>query len=197
MGGDVMGGLIQLGYEGPDFCLKDQKGNSVTLSTLKGHNVLLSFHPLAWTHICQAQVNTIDAHLDLFERLNTIPLAISVDSAATKRAWGEAIGIKKLQLLSDFWPHGSIARQYGVFREKDGFASRANILLNEKLEVIFAKEYELDQIPELREVIFILRDYTKSEIPNLEIEIQRCLKDAAGRTVCMEDSRAKGINATN
>ena len=189
--------LIQMGYEGPDFCLKDQFGTYVTLSSLKGRNILLSFHPLAWTEVCQAQVNSIDAHIKLFERLNTLPFALSVDSFAAKKAWSDALGIKKLQFLSDFWPHGDVARLYGVFVEKEGFSARVNIILNEKHEVIFAKGYELGEVPNLREIIFLLKDYTQTEIPNLDMEIQRCLKDAVGRTVCMKDSRSKGIDATN
>ncbi|MDD2206201.1 MAG: redoxin domain-containing protein [Aminobacterium sp.] len=192
-----MEGLIPLGYEAPDFSSRDQNGKNVILSTLIGKNILLSFHPLAWTSVCQAQVNTIDTHMRLFDKLNTIPFALSVDSYASKKAWSDALGIKKLQFLSDFWPHGSIARQYGVFREQDGISSRANILLNEKHEVIFTKIYGLEETPDLREIIFVLKDYTRTEIPNIEIEIQRCMKDALGRTVCIKDSRAKGIDATN
>jgi peroxiredoxin len=61
------------------------------------------------------------------------------------------------RLLSDFWPHGAVARLYGVFREQDGFAERANVLVNEKGMVVFSKVYEISQLPDLEEVVQVLK----------------------------------------
>jgi peroxiredoxin len=64
--------------------------------------------------------------------LNTVPLGIGVDSVPSNKAWAELMNIIKTSLLSDFWPHGEVAKLYGVFREKDGFTERANIIVGEE-----------------------------------------------------------------
>ena len=63
--------------------------------------------------------------------MNTVAVGISVDSTYSKEAWAAAIGIKKTRLLADFWPHGEVAKMYGIFREKDSFSERANIVIDE------------------------------------------------------------------
>ena len=64
--------------------------------------------------------------------------------------------IKNTKLLVDFWPHGDVARLYGVFREKDGFAERANIIVDEEQEVVFVKIYPTSQLPDFDEIIKFL-----------------------------------------
>jgi len=108
-----MGEIIDLGFEALDFSLKDQNNEEVRLSDFKGRNILLSFHPLAWTKICTEQMNRLDVRMDLFEKLNTIPFGLSVDTVPCKKAWAKEIGIERLRLLSDFWPHGEIAGAFG------------------------------------------------------------------------------------
>jgi peroxiredoxin len=75
----------------------------------------------------------------------------------SKKAWAESLGIEKLRLLSDFWPHGYVAQRYGIFRDKDGFSERANIVLDERGKVIFSKVYEISQLPDIDEIIGLLR----------------------------------------
>lgn len=123
----------------PDFALKDQDGKEFKLSNLKGKRVLLSFHPLAWTSICAKQMLSLEANKDKFESLNTVPIGLSVDSVPTKKAWAESLGIKSVRLLSDFWPHGYVAKLYGIFREKEGFSERANIIVDENGKIAFLK----------------------------------------------------------
>jgi peroxiredoxin len=86
-----------------------------------------------------------------------VPVGISVDSAPTKKAWASDLGIKKVRLLSDFWPHGGVSSLYGLFREKDGFSERANVIVNENGEVIFSKVYELGELPDIQEIIELLK----------------------------------------
>jgi peroxiredoxin len=83
-------------------------------------------------------------------------LAISIDSPYANKAWADMIGVKNTILLSDFWPHGHVASQYGVFRDKEGFAERTNIVLDENHNVIFCKVYALDQQPDMSEVYGLL-----------------------------------------
>lgn len=190
-----MGKLIDLGFDAPDFSLKDQNNEEVRLSDFKGRNILLSFHPLAWTKICTEQMNRLDVRMDLFEKLNTVPFGLSVDTVPCKKAWSKEIGIEKLRLLSDFWPHGELAGLMGIFRENDGFSERANILLNEKHEIIFTRVYDLGEQPDLREIEEFLIDYNNTSI-DLDVEIKKCLVDNKGKLLCMADLSAVGIHTT-
>jgi peroxiredoxin len=148
--------MIAVGSKAPDFILKDQDGKQVQLSELKGKKVLLSFHPLAWTKVCAEQMKSLEANYERFEKLNTIALGLSVDAVPSKKAWAKELAIDKTRLLSDFWPHGEVAKLYDIFREKDGFSERANIIVDENLKVIFAKTYPISQVPDIEEVIKFL-----------------------------------------
>src|SRR4030043_2080267 len=123
---------LKKGDMAPDFVLRDQNGKEFKLADFRGKRVLLSFHPLAWTRVCAEQMQSLEANKDVFESLNTIPVGLSVDSVPTKKAWAKELGITRVQLLADFWPHGYVAKLYGIFREKDGFSERANIVVDEK-----------------------------------------------------------------
>jgi len=109
---------LQPGEIAPDFTLSDQKGSEFKLSSMRGKRVLLSFHPLAWTGVCAKQMQALESHKGAFAALNTEAVGISVDSVPTKKAWADDLGIKQTRLLSDFWPHGYVAKLYGLFREK-------------------------------------------------------------------------------
>jgi peroxiredoxin len=148
---------IQKGEKALDFTLKDQNGDEFKLSAAKGKRVLLSFHPLAWTNICAKQMQALEANTDTFASLNTIPVGISIDSVPTKKAWAENLHIKITRLLSDFWPHGYVAKLYGMFREGDGFSERANIVIDENGKILFSKVYPLSELPDIQEVIQVLK----------------------------------------
>ncbi|MFC2058091.1 peroxiredoxin [Chloroflexota bacterium] len=155
-----MGGrktLLQKGETAPDFSLKDQDGKEFRLSELKGRRILLSFHPLAWTGVCAKQMQSLEENAVIFESLNTVPVGISVDSVPTKKAWALQLGIEKVRLLSDFWPHGGVAKLYGLFREKDGFSERANVIVDENGKAIFSKVYELGELPDIQEIVELLK----------------------------------------
>ena len=152
-------GALPKGEAAPDFTLKDQNGDEFKLSEFRGKRVLLSFHPLAWTGVCAKQMQALEASQKTLESLNTIPAGISIDSVPTKKAWAEDLGIKNIRLLSDFWPHGQVARLYGIFREQDGFSERANIILDENSKIMFSKVYEISQLPDLDEIIGELKGH--------------------------------------
>jgi peroxiredoxin len=145
---------INIGDNAPDFTLKDQNGNEVTLSALQGKNVLLSFHPLAWTKICGQQMKSLEDNFQRFQEKKTVAFGVSVDSVPTKKAWAERdLGITKTSLLSDFWPHGGIAQRFGIFREQDGFSQRANIIIDAQGHVSFVKIYDISQLPDIEEIL--------------------------------------------
>ena len=148
---------VEKGETAPDFSLKDQNGNDFTLSSMKGKRIILSFHPLAWTGICAQQMKALETNKGKFAALNTEAVGISVDSVPTKKAWADDLGIKTTRLLSDFWPHGRVARLYGVFREIDGISERANFVIDEYGNVGFVKVYGLSQLPDIEEVINVLK----------------------------------------
>jgi len=148
--------MIAVGSKAPDFILKDQDGKQVQLSELKGKKVLLSFHPLAWTKVCAEQMKSLEANYQRFEKLNSIALGLSVDAVPSKKAWAKELAIENTRLLSDFWPHGEVAKLYDIFREKDGFSGRADIIVDENLKVIFAQTYPISHLPDIEEVIKFL-----------------------------------------
>ena len=148
--------MIAVGSKAPDFILKDQDGKEIQLSEVKGKKVVLSFHPLAWTKVCAEQMKSLEANYKRFEKLNTIALGLSVDTVPSKKAWARELAIENTRLLSDFWPHGEVAKLYGIFRDKDGFSERANIIVDENLKVIFAQTYPISQLPDIEEIIKLL-----------------------------------------
>jgi peroxiredoxin len=137
----------------PDFTLKDQNAEDFTLDRQKGRRVLLSFHPLAWTDVCRKQMLSLEANFKKFSDLNTIPVGLSVDPVPSKKAWADDMELKNLRILSDFWPHGAVAKAYGIFREHAGTSERANILVDEKGKVAWIKVYDIPQLPDINEVL--------------------------------------------
>ena len=147
----------QIGEKAKDFALKDQNGKEFKLSQFSGKRVLLSFHPLAWTEVCAKQMKSLEENRETLDSLNTIALGISVDTMPSKLAWAESLGIKNTPLLSDFWPHGEVAKLYGIFRDKNGFSERANIIVDENGKIVFFKIYPIPELPDINEIIDFLK----------------------------------------
>lgn len=150
--------MIKLDQSIKNFTLTDQFGQSFMLSKMKGRRVLLSFHPLAWTTVCARQMQTLEKNHKIFDKFNTIAVGLSVDSVPSKAAWAKAIKIKQTRLLADFWPHGKVARSFGIFREKDGISQRANIIIDEAGKVCFVKVYPIAELPDIKEIIAFLKN---------------------------------------
>jgi peroxiredoxin len=147
----------RIGEKARDFSLEDQNGKEFTLSDFKGKKVLLSFHPAAWTSVCAEQMKSLENNKSAFDALNTVAVGVSVDTVPSKKAWAESLGIKNTRLLSDFWPHGRVAKKYGIFRAEDGISERANIIIDEKQKIVFLKIYKLGQLPDIQEIISTLK----------------------------------------
>jgi peroxiredoxin len=75
----------------------------------------------------------------------------------SKNAWAKDLGIKETRLLSDFWPHGEVAKKYGIFLEEKGISGRANIILDENQNIVFFKVYEISQFPDIEEIYDFLK----------------------------------------
>lgn len=143
---------IEIGKKAPELILEDIHENKVKLSDFKGKKVLLSWHPLAWTGVCTDQMRALEANHERFEKLNTVALGLSVDPVPGKLAWASVLRIKNTLLLSDFWPHGKAAKDYGIFLEDMGISERANVIIDEKGIVRWMKVYPIAQLPDIEEV---------------------------------------------
>lgn len=134
--------MLDEGTEAPDFTLKDQNGRAVTLSGYRGpdggRNVLLVFFPLAFTGVCQAELDEIRENLERYENDDTATLAISVGPPPTHKIWATDRGFT-FPVLSDFWPHGAVAKAYGVFNDVAGFANRGTFVVDRSGVIRFAE----------------------------------------------------------
>ncbi len=156
-----MGSRPKVGDKAKGFILLDQNGKEFRLSKFGGKRVLLSFHPLAWTSVCAEQMKSLEKNQNVFNSLNTVAVGVSTDTVPSKKAWAESLGIKNTRLLSDFWPHGKVARAYGLFRKDEGISERANVVIDEKGTVAFLKVYPISKLPDIQEIIEILRKMPK------------------------------------
>ena len=121
---------LGVGEVAPDFTLTDQHGKPVSLSSFRGvKNVVLVFFPFAFTSICTGELCEIRDDLGAFVSDDVEVLAISCDPMFSLRAWADAQGYF-FPMLSDFWPHGSTAQAYGVFRQSNGSALRGTFLID-------------------------------------------------------------------
>jgi mycoredoxin-dependent peroxiredoxin len=115
----------------PDFELANQFGEHIRLSEFRGKRpVALVFFPLAFSSTCTTELCTLRDNIAMFKTAGIELIGISVDSKATLRAWAQQEGYD-FNLLADFWPHGEVAREYGVFLPEKGFANRATFLIDE------------------------------------------------------------------
>jgi peroxiredoxin (alkyl hydroperoxide reductase subunit C) len=133
---------VKVGDEAPDFRLRDQNNEEVTLSSFRGaKGVLLIFYPAAFTGICTGELNRVRADLPMFQNDDVQVLTISVDSVYSHKIFSERDGYE-FPLLSDFWPHGAVATAYGVLNEKSGMADRGTFLVDRDGIVQFAEHFQ-------------------------------------------------------
>jgi mycoredoxin-dependent peroxiredoxin len=130
---------VEVGQEAPDFTLRDQDGQKVTLSSFRGQkNVLLVFYPFAFSRICTGELCQIRDDLPSFQNDGLQVLAVSVDSPYALKSFAKAEGYQ-FPLLADFWPHGEVAQTYGVFNDLSGMANRGTFLIDKAGVVRFAE----------------------------------------------------------
>lgn len=150
--------MIATGSTAPDFALPNQSRETVRLSDYRGRrNVVLAFHPLAFTPVCSLQVQTYERERPAFDALETQVLALSTDAGPSKRAWADSLGGVSYHLLSDFHPQGQVARDYGVMGD-DGLSERALIVVDKAGVVRWTKRYEMPEQPPIGELLAALRE---------------------------------------
>jgi len=137
----------------PDFTLTDHNEKEWSKKSLEGKMILLSWHPLAWTKVCAQQMQSLEEHVNDFEKMGVVALGLSIDTVPSKHAWAKELGIEKTPLLSDFWPHGHFASLLGIFRKNDGFSERANIIVDKKGIIRFIKIYPISELPDIKEMV--------------------------------------------
>jgi mycoredoxin-dependent peroxiredoxin len=119
-----------IGATAPDFTLKDQYGQDVSLAGFRGDKaVVVVFFPFAFSGICTGELCEIRDDLGAFANDDVQVLAVSCDHMFTQRAYADAQGYF-FPVLSDFWPHGQVAQDYGVFVQDGGFATRGTFLID-------------------------------------------------------------------
>ena len=121
---------LEIGSLAPDFELPNQFGEHVRLSDFRGvRPVALVFFPLAFSSGCTNELCTLQDNIAMFQDQRVELIGISVDSKATLRSFAETHGYD-FELLADFWPHGAVSKEYGVFLDKKGFATRATFVID-------------------------------------------------------------------
>ncbi|MDP2012604.1 MAG: redoxin domain-containing protein [Actinomycetota bacterium] len=129
---------LAIGVQAPDFQLPDHRGGKVRLQDLREQRaVLLVFFPFAFTEVCSSEFRALQSKVKAFEHRGVTVLGISCDSpyALAEFATREQL---TLDLLSDFWPHGAVCREYGVLLDDKGFAMRGSFLVNRKGNIVWS-----------------------------------------------------------
>lgn len=150
---------LEVGALAPDFTLADQFGQDVTLSDFRGRKaVALVFYPYAFSGVCTGEMAGIKSRLDDFMTFDTEVLAISCDPMFSLRAFADAEGLN-FPLLSDFWPHGEVARAYGVLDERRGAPRRSSYVVDREGVVRWAVHNAVGDGRDLAEHLAQLRDH--------------------------------------
>ena len=140
--------MVDVGDLAPDFELPAAGRRPVRLSSFRGQkNVVVVFYPLAFTGVCQGELCAIRDSIEDFSGDDVVTLAISCDSTAVHKKWAEEQGYT-FPLLADFWPHGEVARAYGVFQEDFGVALRGTFIVDKQGKVAYKT---VNAIPDARD----------------------------------------------
>jgi mycoredoxin-dependent peroxiredoxin len=146
---------VEVGQEAPDFELKDQHGTPVRLSGFRGKkNVVLVFYPLAFSGVCSGELCAMRDEFPEVNRDDVELVTVSVDSGFVLRTWADREHFS-FTMLSDFWPHGAVAKSYGVFDENMGVATRGTFVIDKSGVVRWEV---VNPIPQARDIA----DYQKA-----------------------------------
>ena len=136
---------VKTGDRAPEFDLEVTRGERVRLSDFRGRcNVLLVFHPFAYTPVCEEEARDLQENLESFRNAQTEIVFVSCDSSPTRQAWRKELGAEYI-FASDFWSHGEVAKAYGVFNESNGAPHRGTFLIDKDGMVIWSLVKERDE----------------------------------------------------
>ena len=136
---------VKTGEVAPEFDLAVTHDERVRLSDFRGRsNVLLVFHPFAFTPVCEDEARDLQENLESFRQASTEIVLVSCDASAARQAWKRELGAE-YTFASDFWPHGAAARAYGVFNEANGAPHRGTFLIDSGGTVIWSLVKERDE----------------------------------------------------
>ena len=139
----------RVGDKAPDFTLPAVAGGKVSLHEYFGEkNVVISFVPAAWTPVCSDQWPGYNIVKDIFDQHDAVLLGITVDNIPSQFAWINQMGTLWFPVLSDFWPHGAVARRYGVLRS-DGVSERALFVIDKKGIIRYIDVHDINKRPPL------------------------------------------------
>ena len=156
---------VKVGDRAPDFTLSAVRGEKITLSQYRGKkNVVISFVPAAWTPVCSDQWPGYNIAQDFFAQNDAILLGITVDNIPTLYAWTNQMcmggGTLWFPVLSDFYPHGAVAKKYGVLRS-EGVSERALFVIDKQGIIRFIDVHDINKRPHLEDLVQELEKLTK------------------------------------
>jgi peroxiredoxin (alkyl hydroperoxide reductase subunit C) len=136
---------VKVGEPAPDFVLPSVSSKKISLSQFYGEkNVVIPFVPAAWTPVCSQQFPDYSIVKNVFDETDAVLIGITVDNIPTLHAWTREMGTVCFHVLSDFWPHGAVAKRYGVFRSK-GFTERAVFIIDKDGIIRFTQVSEINK----------------------------------------------------
>jgi len=152
---------VKVGDPAPNFTLLSISGEKISLDQFRGKkNVVLSFVPAAWTPVCSDQWPGYNIAKVIFEQHDAILLGITVDNIPSLFAWTNQMGQLWFSVLSDFWPHGAVAKKYGVLRS-DGVSERALFVIDKKGIIHYIDVHDINKRPPLENLMSALESLNK------------------------------------
>lgn len=149
---------VQTGEQAPGFDLAVTHSERVRLADFSGRsNVLLVFHPYAFTQVCEDEARDLQENLESFRNAQTEVVLVSCDPWPARQAWKKELGADYV-FASDFWPHGAAAKAYGVFDDQTGAALRGTFLISKDGTVVWSLvkgpgEQRVEMVPESLETL--------------------------------------------
>lgn len=144
---------LKVGDQAPDFTLPAVSGEKISLNQYLGKkNVVISFVPAAWTPVCSDQWPGYNLVKNIFDKYDAILLGITVDNIPTLYAWTFPMGKLWFPVLSDFWPHGTVAERYGVLRS-NGVSERALFVIDKKGIIRYIDVHDINKRPRLEDLV--------------------------------------------
>jgi peroxiredoxin len=144
---------VKVGQKAPDFTLKALSGKIISIKDYyKKKSVVISFVPAAWTPVCSDQWPGYNIVEDIFKSNDAVLLGITVDSIPTLYSWTNQMGKLWFDVLSDFWPHGAVAAEFGVLRS-DGMSERALFIIDKKGIIRYIDVHNINKRPPLENLL--------------------------------------------